>query len=677
MESVANCTIATSDAPATAGDSDCCSASKKTDYHGLQWALDELDRIAPGVPLLALGQTIFWDEPMKAGLAKFALERGRRFVAGIHDTDYFAKIPSGEHRKGLFTALPHNDGSTRGLWSAAGEFSALFGSETVVTREILKQAGLKIDRLEQADPNFLDEATEAWGWRGIVSLDERPPVTAEIPAQALAKELCKTLNWALDSSIELTTGHSREAAKKVADEIHTKLCDLLDLPGKTVACVYRAMLPAMYSLVAGQQLDIETTQTTELLRFNRSTASLPRFQLLRFFVNQSTRAEAKVAYDRAIESASGIYELDKFGTGAIPFDLVVPGKGRGTIRLGKRGVVINTPKPIFFHLSKPLETVEELAALIEDRLGDKCVLVGKAVTLIGMLSREFAFVFHEGASSYVTASARLHEELSGLNGGCFHTHPIVRIQYSTWDSLAQVKAWLKLPPELKRPFGTDDLCAPSFAARWKTVAEEQQVLLTKLGSLRRPIDLIRFLDEQVGGAWREVANEYLSIHSRLERVRDDVDSARSDRKALYAQLDDLKASHQMVQKQMGEHFRAEIFEIQATPSALARREAFKTRLGEIEAEMRSVKTQLHRALHTQAAAAQTGEAVDAHDRRRQLELEAEMKRLRMIREAVQSTKGLQNANRRPGAWWIPMVSPDGTWFHEINRTATCRLEHLC
>src|SRR5258708_2443517 len=105
---------------------------------------------------------------MKAGVAQAVRKSGgtRKFVAGVHDTDYFAiaHVLCGKRR---FQAMAHNDTTTKDLWSAAGEFSALFGSETVVTRELLATGGLKFRRLTQARPTFLDEATEAWGWKGI------------------------------------------------------------------------------------------------------------------------------------------------------------------------------------------------------------------------------------------------------------------------------------------------------------------------------------------------------------------------------------------------------------------------------------------------------------------------------------------------------------------------------
>ena len=96
-----------------------------------------------GAPkFLALGQTVFWDEPMKAGLALEASKAGVGFIAGVHDTDYFAKVSGAKDSRVKFKTLAHNDGTTRNLWSAAAEFSTLFGSETVVTKEELLKAGL-------------------------------------------------------------------------------------------------------------------------------------------------------------------------------------------------------------------------------------------------------------------------------------------------------------------------------------------------------------------------------------------------------------------------------------------------------------------------------------------------------------------------------------------------------
>lgn len=640
-------------------------------------ALQRLEEIAPTAPFLALGQTVFWDEPMKAGIALASKRQGysRRFVAGVHDTDYFAKLPQGRHQAGKFRTVTHNDTSTKGLWSAAGEFSTLFGSETVVTREMLVHAGLKIDRLRRDRPDLLDEATEAWGWRGIVSLDDSPPVTSELPLRPVFQEVRGTFDWALEAALDSLTGESRTQANDLADAMRTKLCDALEAePNGTLSSFYRRLLPDFYQFAAGTPVALDVTSTTELLRFNRSTAGHLRFQILRAFVDPATREVASAAYDKAVHG-SGLYELRRFGTGAIPFDLVVPGKGRGTIRLGNRGIVINTREPLFASFKKPIESVEELAEIIERRFGPNCTLVGKAVTLIGMLAHEFVFVFHEGASSYVKYSRALHQSLH-TEGIKLDLHPILRVRYRAWDGLQVACSWVHLPEPFQRPFGTEELCAPSIAARWKAVGEEQESLLAKLGDLKRPIDLIRFLEGQVGGSWSCLAQEYEGLHSQLKQLRASVDELASKRRGFYSKIKELKAKRVALEQAKGDHFRERIFEMSPTTADLAERDRREEEIQAVITEIESTRRQVQDLMRRQREVAQEPDVLKVHDRRRSIELEAELKRLRLIRSAIIASQGMQAANLRPSAWWFPLLSPDGLWFRETVDSAECWLEPL-
>jgi hypothetical protein len=633
--------------------------------------LAQLDRVAPDAPFLALGQTVFWDEPMKGGFAQAARRLGskRKFIAGIHDTDYFAKLSSGPRKPGRFKALPHNDTTTRGLWSAAGEFSALFGSETVITREMLLSAGLRLSAVQKARPNILDEATEAWGWRGIVSLDEHAPITADVPLHQILKELCGTLDWALTSSLDSLAGGNRPIAEQLTEELHARVCEHADEQAISVGEFYQRVAPEVYDFSANSAVELETTRTSELLRFNSQTCDLPRFELLGRFVSPDTRLKAIDAYDRAIAGTS-MYELAKFGTGAIPFDLVIPGLGRGTIRLGTRGAVIATDKPQFLSFKKPPRGLRDLAEAVEAKFGADCAIVGKAVTLIGMLAREFVFVFHEGASSYVGSSHRLHELLG------HKVNPILRIRYDAWSAMSVCCSWLRLPRPLQRPFGVEEICAPSFASRWKSVAEEQERLLEQLGRLRRPVDLIRFLDQHVGGSWNSIAGDYERLHDRLAELDAAVEEIRKERHECYARRRELALARNAVERQKGKHFRERIFEKEPNAEDLAERDRLTHAVESIIHARTELQNHRHQLRKRQNELVKDPEIEKVHERRRGIELEAELMRMKLIREAVIASRGLRAANRRPSAWWFRLVCPDGLWFRETVDSAEYYLEAI-
>lgn len=641
----------------------------------LEEALAALDRTAPGFPLLALGQTIFWDEPMKAGVAQ-AVKRGasgRTFIAGVHDTDYFAKAP-GKPKKSRqkFQIVPHNDTTTRGLWSAAGEFSSLFGSETVVTREMLGAAGLRFRRLTQMRPNFLDEATEAWGWRGIVSLAESPPVAADVPAKEICHDLEQTLRWALDQTLECIPGSDRSVAEARADEFVGLLCDSCESqPNGTLSDLYETMLRGVFEFAASSSVELGTTRTSRLLKFNRSTSALPRFELLDRFIRPATAEAAKAAYDE-VGAGSGIYGLSRFGTGAIPFDVYLPGIGRGTLRIGNRGIVINTPNPQFASLKRPVTSACELAEVLEARFGPEIAIVGKAVTLIGMLAKEFVFVFHEGASSYVAQSRKLHEKL-----GITEINPILRVKYDAWSAMSCSCSWFRLPEPMRRPFGADELCSQSFASRWQSVAREQAEFLAKLGSLKSPLELIGILDQVYGGSWRALGGEYQRLQVDLQSLRDELSTVREQRIELYKERNRLKQSRRDAEKAMGDQFRAHVFGVDATPEALAERERLSGALESIKQAQEEVQTKLRHAFRSQRDLAANPTIQAAHARRNDIEVEAELMRCKIIREAVMASKGLEHASHRPSAWWFPLVSPDGLWFRETVDSAEAYLEPLC
>ena len=155
-----------------------------------------------------------------------------------------------------------------------------------------------------------------------------------------------------------------------------------------------------------------------------------------------------------------------------------------------------------------------------------------------------------------------------------------------------------------------------------------------------------------------------------------IGTLKASRRELYNARRETGQKSQAVQKGMGDHFHATIFEKTPSEIDLARRIEFSTQLEEVRDERDAIEARYAALGAKERGAARSDAFVKVHKRRREIELESELKRLSLIREAVISSKGLENANRRPSAWWLPLVSPDAQWFNQIMKTATCYWEPM-
>jgi hypothetical protein len=622
-------------------------------------AFDALQRVAPDAPLLALGQTIFWDEPMKLALLHWlpTIDPTRRVLFGVHDTDYFARmrtrrLPQGAQVVGEFALLPHNDGTTRALWSAAGEIAQLFGSETVPTLPMFARYGGQVARVADAcaDDGFVDALTEAWGWRGLASRDPAPRPVCEVPLSAVAPALDALLEFGLDGSCQmLDDADARARACEWAWAMRQRIQHYAAArPNDSLADLYAALYPEVLESLYGGALPntVGVTRTTELLRFNTRTAGLPRFALVDAFISPATRRACEDAYNASVAD-SPIYTLDEFGEGALPFDLLIPQVGRGTLLLTERYLVVLTPEPQIVRLPAPVSEVRALAQVVESRWGDGCVLVGKAITLVPMLAHEFVFVFNERGSPYLTRTARFLAQLQA-HGVAAQAHPILRLRYPTWDALGAARCIsLRLPSHLARACGEPTLCSDVFALRWRALVDEQQRLLERLARVHRPRDLMALLAEQAGNRWREQLATYDACLRELAATA----GARAD--ALRQQAHALHTER-----------RALIAEIQRHPK----------RFGELAPRLQTLKAQIRRLNAERRQVGRTPEAESLRTRARQLECEAERARLAIIRDAYLTAEGLLQTHARPAAWWFLLIGR--AWFEACARGLQARLEPL-
>jgi len=617
---------------------------------------------------------------MKVVVQRLLEEAGiaHQFVIGIHDTDYFAKAHASAVSDGRFQLLPHNDGRTRELWSAAGEISRLFGAECIPSRSDFTQYGVPLRAVLQEKGAekvaFLDEVTEAWGWRGLVDTGSENAVVCELKLGEVMPGIRAMLEYGFSNTIQsIETPTVAEKAQALAKMLLNACCDCCRSdPNATLPTLYQAIYPVVLRHVAGRDYPYSAvTSTSQLLRFNTETCHLPRFRIVNVFLQPRTRSLAEMAYNSAVQD-SEMYTLDRFGVGALPFDVVLPGRGRGTLRVTLRGVHIETREPVFVRTPAPVQDVTVLARILEDRFGDGVILVGKAVTLIAMLAAEYIFVFNEHGSVYITRTRAMQDYLRS-HGVTVNVHPVLRLRYRTWDSAEVVDTVVSLPDHMKRTFGCQSLPMRDFARQWRQVVAEQEGVLQRLQSIRSPRRLLEYLQERCPGRWKCAARRYSDLTRQLLLLVQRHTDLWQEARVLYAELAQVRSEIAAAEKACADHFRS----VHTwTPEETARRQELSALVAQLHRRRRDIAQKIANNRARRIAVGRTSEFREIRDQRRQLALEAENARLLLVRDAILVTRGLPHTNFRPTAWWLPFLDPTGQWFREVARTTTAYLEPL-
>ncbi len=668
-------------------------------------ALQTIRERHPDVPFLALGQTVFWDEPTKAvwrRLLDLHLP-GAALIAGVHDTDYFAKTSAHVGDDQPYIALPHDDGKTRDLWSAAGELSALLGSESVPTRAMFLSHGVPFDWLGKTYPGgksqLYADKTTAWGWRGIVHTESHSVIAHDIPILDIKDALLEQLDWGFRESIAcLADAQTRNHAEEVAAQVRGWVLEFLETCDDScrLSDLYQSLLPRFYELLLGAPpADLQTTASTSLFRFNRQTCSLPRFRLIGLFLDPKTRPVAREAYSKSV-AGLGMYPLDAFGPGAIPFDLVIPGVGRGTIRTTPAALVIETaPQETFVPLRERITTLEQLAAVTEERFGPDAVLVGKAVTLADMIAAEFLVVFHETASAYTSATQAMNAHLA-KHGLPQTLHPLVRLTYPTWDALASAPAGaaLRLPPHLAATFGSETIPARDFAGRWREVVASCRRLLRESRALSSPRGLLTFLEGKADLCWCERRDEYDAALKTLKEVADHSETLRGRVEEHRRETAVWQRERQELERRKGEDWRHNVQPLlqkayaapnakeagewreQAERQIAVRATAFDAPIDIARERIAATRFLLAEFRRQRRLLERGPEASQARARIREIVREAQMARLDLVRDAYLTVESLEHTQLRPTSWWLPLVDPTGAWFEAMAAGTQARLEAL-
>lgn len=683
-------------------------------------AIREITAKFPGTPFLALGQTALWDEPTKASLRRIldSLAPDARMIAAVHDTDYFAKLPGhpASATGSKYALVEHDDSRTRGLWSAAGEMSSLFGSEDVPTRALLEQkGGVSLQKALASVPDteaLFSELTTSWGWTGIIHTETGKRVVSEVPLHDILPTLLEQIDWATKGSSECLGGERSPVSANATGETMRDWVSAYARSHETASLsdLYRDLLPRLYEMLLGEPpSNLATSTSTRLLRFNRETATLPRFAFVDLFLNPITRRAAIDAYNIGV-AGSDTYTLDRFGTGALPFDLIVPGKGRGTLCILTDGTVLIETTPQTITLCDQgcnLGSVEQLANLVERELGPEVVLVGKAVTLLPMLAAEYVFVFHEGASSYTDRTHKMLDHLRLKRIVMPALRPILRIRYHTWDVLSDnptcsteainSSVQIQLPEFLAQAFRKETISTDEFAACWHHAISQEENRLKELSALRSPRDLLLYLSRTEKTDWTARSRDYEAARMQLLGVWEQAKAIQGRVYTLYDQVRRLRSESADLERRKGDDFRAHIRPLQEKQQTLLMESDLESaghiqrqidqmqtnRAIKFDTEIRNSRSQVRYALATvrelkvrRLGLERNDVAAAARATLHRIEAEAEIARGKLVRNALQAIHGLPHTGNRPSAWWFPLVDPSGAWFRRLTETAEFHLESL-
>ncbi len=608
-------------------------------------------------PLVALGQTVFWDELLKSMIAAAAQRHAPdlRLIAGAHDTDYFSKLPErvtpdeGDVDDG-FSLQPRDDDRTSQMWAAVAETSAVLGTEYPVTRADLRSAGLPLHQLADRHPEgaaeFYREATMAWGWRGVANHYADRTVACDISAKQVSPTVRELMHWAVDRSREvLLDSGSRQTAQDLLEVLDALIDRCRTRAGeRTLTDLYLCLLSGFYSVLLGQVPEqVDVTASTDMFLFTCDTLDRPRFDILDVFLDPETRELACDAYDTVV-AHSGIYELEQFGEGTIPFDVVICGQGRGTIRVLDDRAVFEMPDGRV--VGETSDTITDRQGLIDASIrafGCDARVVGKAIALPLMLSREFSMVLLENASAYVPQTHRLVRLLE-REGVSLDFHPILRLHFETWDAMGVADARLQVPEHLARFFEDDCMEAECFSRQWRGAVARARTVIERLGDARAPERMLVLLDEtgedvsDLSAEYEEVAEARRESGRQIQKLCDRTQQLWLEIKQLLRAAD---SAHEAPPQERLEKLRSEREEL-------------------IERIKQTSGSEEHQRLQ---------------ERYHDLVLEIQRRRLHVLADAHR-TVGLEHSNYRPPWWWFLAVDPSGAWLQRLAETATMRHEPL-
>lgn len=631
--------------------------------------------------LLSFGQTVCWDEPMKAVVIEQMNRHGidMPFIFGVHDTDYFSKAHSAVPHDGGFTIIKRNDGSTANVWTAACETALLLGCEAAPTISDYISCGIPVSELakrsEEGSLNFIDRWTEAWGWRAIIHNSRYGPVAAYVRLGDVLPKVKELISWAVENTLRMVDAPS-DAQRFAAESMLRLIDECAEKVGLNVSlsefymCLYRRIVER---LIGRAPKNLSTTRSLDFFRFNSNSCSLDRFKLLDIFLSPHTREIAASAYNEAV-AGTGIYPLSEFGEHALPFDLISRQFGRGTICVDGNWLIVligADGKRSEAKACEPITNRLSLARCVEEAFGKDCALVGKAIMTPIMLCSEGVMVLSETGSAYMHIVRRFVSRLHGA-GIRLSLSPILRVRYSTYDAMRSLNFKLRLPPHLAKFIGSDVVSADEFALSWRDAVKLANKIVEGMLASPSPWSTFELIELGASNGEAEQLKRQLEVTSaRLQRLGREIDALMmecrwlaNEERNLVKQLMNLQLQCSLLKRRSSTHIDEQLDE---------ERQRLASKVRELQSELRKLHGRRRDAVHRLRALAYSDEAFKLRLTRHELYLKVFELRLSLARDAL-LTAALPYSDFRPCAWWLAAIDTDGKWWRGITESARARFE---
>jgi hypothetical protein len=512
--------------------------------------------------------------------------------------------------------------------------------------------------------------TAADGWTGIVQTGWKKVTVRDVHLAAILPYLLQQLTATFDASEACIVDANTAIRRELLDWVRAFAAAN---PDAKLAHLYADILPRLHARVNGRHVIDHVTRTSELLAFTPETSSLPRFGLLALFLSPETFRQAAAAYDAALDGAD-MYPLSQFGDGATPFDVCVPGKGRGTLFVHADRIELDfdVRETIYGSVCTP----QQLAELLEAAGYEESCIVGKAVALLPMLGAEFTIAFHEGASGYSHLSAKLVANLRAAGLPLPEQYPIIRIGLDAWSALgAAPPVTFKLPAPLAQALGRPSVDSDDLALCWNKAISWEESRIAELKSIKAPRSLANHLAGTEGQPWCTHYKRLTEIDEALTSHAAALQPERDAIREMRAKLHTLREMRTRLEIEKGADFRSRGGQLDFAAQA-ERASTFDTPLAMLDSQIHALRIARRAARRALRSAENTADVKALRTERDHVIGLFETRRAELTANALRVIHGIPHAGTRPSSWWFPLVDPSGAWYRKMISDATLRLEAL-